>query len=117
MQYAGYWSRPIIFFCSSSPTPFSKPKPDSLWPAPVPGRIWPPGTSRLPVMAIRATVTWPCCMPSVFWSAARPHWMAPGLAEAYMRAAARILSAGTPQISAAFSAGMVAHRSASWSKP
>ena len=40
-----------------------------------------------------------------------------GLAEAYMRAAARILSAGTPQISAAFSAGMVAHRSASWSKP
>jgi len=56
-------------------------------------------------------------MPSVFWSAARPHWMAAGLAWAYMRAAAQMSSTGTPQISAAFSGGISCTRSASWSKP
>ena len=63
------------------------PKPSSLWPASEPGSSWPPGRSRLPVIACNEMMHWLFCMPSVFWSTARPHMMAAGLALAYMRAA------------------------------
>ena len=42
----------------------------------------------MPVMACNEMMHWLFCMPSVFWSTARPHRMAAGLAVAYMRAAA-----------------------------
>ena len=59
----------------------------------------PPGTSRLPVIDHRWVMAWAMVVPEGPMSIGTPHWMAAGLAVAYMRAAATMSSAGTQVIS------------------
>ena len=77
----------------------------------------PPGLSMLPVMAIMARQQKPIWMPLGFWSTARPHCSAAGLAVAYRRAASMIFSSGTSQMRAASAVLMVCTRSANCSNP
>ena len=60
---------------------------------------------------------WPAWLPFWFWSSARPHCRAIGPHSTAMRAASRILPAGTQVISSAFSAGYARAAAAKSSKP
>ena len=77
----------------------------------------PPGTSMLPVSAQSATRAMEPDMHSRVWSSARPHCKAIGPHSTAMRAASRILAAGTHVISSAFSAGYARAAAAKSSKP
>ena len=108
----------VAFFLAASGsthlTPLSEPR-DTLYALCTSSQ--PPGVSMFPQMAIRSTAARFKAMALMFWSNARPHWMAELLPEANRRADPMTSSTGIWQISAARSAVHSCTCSAMTSKP
>ena len=93
---SGYFFAPMRFIFISGVT-YSMPQAAPSTPGG--GQIMAPGLSTLPVIWNRAVIAWPAPRDSRMKSTATPHWTMAPSAVPSMRAASRILSAGTQVIS------------------